>query len=388
LSAFLERNIAVRNEIVETTALFLQDEEAKIRRSLDRTLTSIARIKQESPNVLPENGELYRRSLERASAELLRIDNSIESTQQELRILQMQRPIILRADATGFSGDDELRVKRRQLDALQRQYQDNYPDVIALKAEVLALEKDIDPASFRRRAQEELRTLQTQINDAERGSSEFDILVERRDRLRADLQDVPAGASTSTLSEVQYETQLATLESRLDILNSQREAAVAQIADFEARLTTLPAVESRLYPLLQEQQQLEADLIRLRSDRSEAELSASIEGQSMGERLTTLEQPTRPDTPVSPNKPQLAILVFGAAGLVALIIGLVPEILFAKVRSRDHLQTLLQNIKVVEVPRFIGAQSRTPQRLLFASLTSVSIVLSMALSFMAYQTFL
>lgn len=389
LTAFVDRSIQIRNDIADDTTTFLREEEDKIRRDLDRVIEGISQIKQENPRALPENRSLYERSLERSVVEQTRVDNQIEQTEQELRLLQMQRPILLNSDNSLTRQEEELRTRRRELSALQREYQDSYPDVIALKDEVMALERDIDPSAYRRSLTREIEALSGQLRSLTEGDAEYREVEARREQMRAQLADAPrSNGRSSSMSAIQYDAQITTIQSRIEGLTRQRADLAEQIIDFESRLAETPVVEGQLYRLLQEQEQLEGDLARLRQNRAEAERSESLEEQSKAERFSVLEQPVRPDQPVSPNKPQLAVLAVGVAGMFAAIIALFPEVMFAKVRRREHLEDLLPNVRVIEVPRFDIGQSQVPQLVTLAICCGVSIVLTAALAWTGYQTLL
>jgi uncharacterized protein involved in exopolysaccharide biosynthesis len=248
------------------------------------------------------------------------------------------------------------------------------------------LERELDPDAFRRRAQAELAALDSDISEAPRGSNTYDRLVERRDELRAQMQGLPAPGQGVSLSEVQYQAQATTLSSRIEALQAQRDDVVEEVADLETRISRIPAVESQLYQLEQERKQLEDDLTRLRSNRSSAERSESLEEQSKGEQLITIEQPVRPREPIAPDKPQLAALAIIGSALVGALIALWPEVARPKVHRSAHVSELIPGIRVIEVPRF-GVRRMTRAKIAqYAVIGMVSLVLGGWLTVAAYQT--
>lgn len=384
MTEFQARHIELRSEQAQGQTLFLSAEEDKIRRALERTFADIARVKADSAQSLPENRDLYERSLDRAVADVARFETSIEQAQQELRLVQMQRPLVVDADSSQSADERALKAKRRELASLRRAYQDTYPDVIRLKEEVLALERDVDPSAYRQNARAEINALTAQIAAA--SEAEAAPLISRREELRASLQSLPGTGNTTTLSELQFEAQVAVLQSRIDTLTRQRDDATARITDFETRLAAIPAVAGQLYRLEQEQAQLEAEILELRRKRGVAERAQSLEEQSKAERLAVLENPIRPEQPVAPDKPKLAALAgIGAMGIAA-IFALFPEVFAAKVRSARHIQAMFPNAKVVEVPRYRGAQSRLPQLITYGVLFAVTGALVLAAAAVAVRT--
>ncbi|MEM9421342.1 MAG: Wzz/FepE/Etk N-terminal domain-containing protein [Pseudomonadota bacterium] len=386
LTTFVNRSIELRTEIADDTTTFLREEEEKVRRNLDRVIEGISAIKQENPRALPENRSLYERSLERAISSQSRVDGQLEQTYQEIRLLEMQAPLLLQSSTSLSTEEQELRQKRRTLEALEREYTDTYPDVVAMREEVLALEVDVDPASFRRRATKEVSSLTSQREDAAPGSRTYERLTARIDNLNEKLANLPRQTRTTSLSEVQYNAQMSALRGRIDGLNRQRDETIEQILDLETRLAAIPAVEGQLYRLEQEQLQLEQELSGIRRNRGDAERSESLEEQAKAERFSVLEQPILPDQPISPDKPKLAILAFAVAGGLAAVIALLPEVLFARVRAKHHLAEMLPNTRIVEVPRFKSKQARIPQFAHLAVGTALTLAFGATFAWMALET--
>ncbi len=385
MTQFMATIVEIRTEQAGYTTDFLLEEERKVRRAIDGLGEQIAEIKEDNPNALPDNRRLYESTLQRVVIEKDRIEGAIAQAETELRVLEVQRPIFEGASRMSPE-EEELRQRRRLLAQARRQYQETYPDVIALKEEVLDLERDIDPEAFRENAREEVELLGEQLADASEGSLQYERIARRRDELQRQLDALPDNARTTSTSEASYSAQLLTLQSKLESLQQQRENAERQIADLEARLARVPAVETQLYVLEQEQERLERELVDLQRNRAEAERSQSLESQQKGERVLVIEQPIRADEPSSPDKPRLAVLIFGFSAALAGALVLIPEVLFAKVQSKSHLEELLPDTKIIEVPRFKTADERTPKRVATASLATASVVLTVALSWTAYQT--
>jgi uncharacterized protein involved in exopolysaccharide biosynthesis len=385
MSQFQSTIVEIRTDQASEATRFLLEEERKIRRQIGDISDRIAEIKNENPTALPDNRRLYETSLQRVTIDLDRIDAQIAQTRTDLDVLAVQEPIFKSANNLS-SEEEDLRQRRRLLDQLERQYQPTYPDVIALKEEVLDLERDLEPEAFRRRAREEIGYLGTRLGELEEGTPEHARVAERREELQAQLAATPAGTKGISASEASFAGQRLTLTSRLEQLAQQRENAERQIADLEARIAEVPAVESQLYQLDQEQERLERVLFDLQRDRAEAEMSQSMEQQQKAERTIVIEQPVRPDEPASPDKPKLAVLIFGAAAGLAGLLVLLPEVLFAKVQSKAHLQQVMPGATVIEVPRFKMAEERLPKLVTQVSLTAASLVLVVALSWTTYQT--
>ena len=384
LSQFQSRNVEMRRDQASGASDFIQEEERKVRRELQRIGQEIARIKEENPDALPDNRSFYESTLQRLLIERDRTQADVASTETAIQQLQMERPRYTVGDLS--PREQELADLRSALSRARLKYQDTYPDVIALKEQILDLEREVDPAAFRENARTEIAAQERALAGMRKGTPDHGATEARIAELRGQLRDLPAGAQAVSPGEASFNGQVFALQSRLDALALQQENLDRQVADMEARIASVPQVESQLYDLQEEQARLERDLAEVQSDRAMAQRSESLEAQAKAERLVTLEQPVAPDEPTSPNKPKLAVAIFAlAAGLAGLVV-LVPEVLFAKVQSKDHLSELLPDVPVVEVPRFKTADERLPKLIATASLSTATLVLGVALSWTAFQT--
>lgn len=376
--------IEIRRDQAGGTTDFLLEEERKVRRSLQALAERIAAIKQENPSSLPDNRSLYESTLSRLLIDRSRVDSSIEQTATDIQQLKMQRPLFSSSDLS--PREQELANLRSALTTARGRYTETYPGVISLKRQVLDLEREVDPDAFRRNARSEIEELGRQLTDLRKGTPDYDETESRIAELRGQLDALPAGSGDASPGEVSFAGQLFALESREQMLARQKEDLERQITDMESRIAALPAIEGQLGSLIEEQGRLERDLAGVQAKRAAAERAESVEVQAMAERMLMIDQPSVPDEPASPDKPKLALAVFALAGGLAGLLVLIPEILFAKVQTRDHLAELLPDVPIVEVPRFKTADERLPKLVATASLTAATLVLGVALSWTAYQT--
>ena len=384
MTEFQAKGIELRQDQAGDTTDFIQEEERKVRRSLDRLASEIATIKAENPNALPDNRQFYESTIQRLLIDQARTQASISAAETDLQQLQMQKSLYTSNELS--PREQELADARSALRNARQQYQESYPTVARLRATVLDLEREVDPDAYRKNARAEIASLGRALAEMRKGTPDYAETEERIAELRAAVRSLPANQDASSPGQVSYNGQVFALESRLGSLKLQEENLTRQIADMEARIAAVPAVESELFSLVNEQQRLEADLRQVQANRATAERSESLEAQAKAEVLRPIERPVAPDEPTSPDKAKLALAVFAFAGGLAGFLVLIPEVLFAKVQSKDHLKELLPDVPVVEVPRFKTADERMPKLIANASLTAATLVLGVALSWTAYQT--
>ena len=385
LSDQFQREIVEQRQAqaVEATG-FLREAERKTRRQMAELSAQIAEIKEENPDALPDNLNVYNSSLQRLNIERSQLVAQIDQTRADIEQLRIQEPTFTASQPS--RDESQLTDLRRQLAAARRDYTETYPVVIALKEQVLDLEREVDPDAFRANAREEIALLGRQLTEERKGTTEYETVSARRAELQAQLRDLPEGATTVTPGEATFQGRMFAYESRLGSLERQITEKDEAIAKLEAQIAGVPDVERQLYELEAEQERLERGLTDLQRNRTDSELSESLENQAKAERIRAIENPARPDAPTSPDKPKLALAVFFLAAAVAGVIVLIPEILFAKVQSKDHLKQVLPDTAVIEVPRFKTADERLPKLITTASLTAATLVLGLALSWTTYQT--
>ena len=384
MSQFQSTAIELRRDQAGNTTDFIREEERKARRALDGLAEQIARIKAENPDALPDNRRFYENTLQSLRIDQTRTQAELAATRTDLQQLQMQKSLYTSNELS--PREQELADLRSALRNLRQQYQDTYPTVVQLRGQVLDLEREVDPAAFRKNAKAEITRLGRELAGLRKGTPDYEATEARIGELRAQLADLPSGQNAATPGEVSYNGQVFALESRMNALNLQEENLERQIADMQERIAAVPEVESRLFRLVNEQERLESDLREVQAKRATAERSESLEAQARAERLRVINQPVAPEQPTSPDKPKLALAVFALAAGIAGVLVLIPEVLFAKVQSKDHLRELLPDVPVIEVPKFKTADERMPKLVANASLTAATVVLAVALSWTAYQT--
>lgn len=384
VSQFESRAIDVRRDQAGNASDFILEEERKVRRALSQLADQIAQIKQDNPTALPDNRRLYESTNQRLLIDRTRALAEISSTETSLQQLEMQKSLYTSSELT--PQEQQLQNLRAELSAARNTYQDTYPTIVALKARVLDMERTLDPDAFRENAATEIAALERRLTELRRGSTDHAEVSDRIGELKAQLADLPRGSGAASPGQVSYNGQVFALQSRLNALALQKEDLDKQIEDMEGRIAALPAVESQLYALEEERARLERDLAEVQANRATAERSLSLEAQAKAERINAIERPVAPDEPTSPDKPKLALGVVALAGALAGLFVLIPEILFAKVQSKDHLAEMMPGVPVVEVPRFKTADERLPKLIATASLTAATLVLTVALSWTTYQT--
>jgi len=385
---FLEENVEARIQVAEGTAGFFRDEERDLRRALNEVQQQIADVREANPEATPEAADLQRALVQRLETDITRFEDRISSTEQELSLLQMQQPLIVDANEQTDTEQLELREKRRILSNRKLQYTDDHPDVIALSEEVLVLEMRLDPPRFRTRVNSLIRDLDARLADSSLGPDEKADLGARRQRLVNQMSEAEGIGKSQNMALLRFQSNIDAFEQRIAGYRERIEEKQLQLEQAEAQLSLAPGVAARLATLEVEEGRIQQQLTRTQQKRTDAERFETLESQQKAERITMLEAPVLPDVPTSPNIPQLAIMVVGAAGGAAAVLGLGPVFLFPRLESKRQLASSLGSVPVIEIPEIVDQEEQKFRRIVFVTAVVVSVILTLALGGLAVKVLL
>jgi uncharacterized protein involved in exopolysaccharide biosynthesis len=228
----------------------------------------------------------------------------------------------------------QVREKEAELRRLLVDYSETYPDVVALKAEIAGLQRDLEkhplvPAS------QTLPTRQPSVQDA---------------------------MSFGQLQQVEMQVgALATREQQL----------IHELARYEKRVQGIPEVEQELARLRRDYDVNNDIYNNFLRRLEEAKVTRELEASKKGEIFRILQAASLPLSPVRP-KPLQTVLMGVAAGLGA--IGLFVFMLAqsdTSIQTAEEAQKLLGLKVLAGIPRHVSAQARS-------SLVLKSVALSVA----------
>lgn len=318
-SLFLEENLQDREKTVSEASSFLQDEVNRVRESMVEVDGRIAAYKARHLNELPELFQVNMQSLHTIEVNSDRLFEQMRALREREGYLESQLASIPRQELRK-KRLDELRA---QLTSLKTRFSDQYPDVIAIKAEI---------AKF----------------NAESGAAE---------------EENPDNPIYITLA-----AQLASTRAEIASLGKQMATNQQRSARYRNLLEATPRVEETYKALLNERDNLLQKHNELTQKHMEAQVAQGLEKEQKGERFTVVEPAQFPDKPASPNR--LAIILIGIVlgigagiGSVAFlefndqtlrsaedfsracglpVLGVIPEILHHREKSRARKGRALQ----------------------------------------------
>lgn len=356
LNSFQREDNRLLTSAASDTTEFFSEETNQLRQSIDDLERRIAEYKAEYSTALPEHLELHLDTLERASRDLISVQNQRTLVQEELGALEQQLTSYLGAGSTEGPGA-ELSQLKAQLSRERAVYRDAHPNVQALKDQIRALEQSLAPSQAIQNLRAELQNADSALKEARNATPRDDALVETLSTAMADVRlklsaqvSKEASSNSNDFLTAQIQGRLDLASNRIVSLGEQAEEYRRTISDMEERIARTPSVERGLSTLTRDRENLRAEYNQVLSKRSEARMRQNLQQRQKGEKLTILENAVRPDAPSSPDRPKLILLALiaaiGAGGMCALG----AEALFATIRGRTHISALLGEPPIAIVP--------------------------------------
>jgi uncharacterized protein involved in exopolysaccharide biosynthesis len=226
----------------------------------------------------------------------------------------------------------KLARMKQELAELRTRFSDRYPDVMQLRADIEALERQI--AESRR--------------DAPRVES-----VEVKEEPRV------AGPDLQT---VQMEQALAQLDLELKGLKEEEAELRAAMARYQTRVDNTPRRDIEFQELSRDNDSTR-DLYRTLLKRyEEAQLSENLEQRQKGEQFRILETGMPGVTPAAPNRMRLLVMSLVLSLGVAAGLVILAEQLDGSIHTADELRAMSNVPVIVSIPRIVTAADTRRRR--------------------------
>jgi polysaccharide chain length determinant protein (PEP-CTERM system associated) len=329
---FIEDSLANKAGEAGAAVEFLNGQLEVYRKKLEEAEALLRQFEERNLDALPSNRAAHLARVEQLRATLMEVQSNLRQARMQRDYLSQQA---LSASGPGTEGTAPsgtlmvtnpvqalLQEKEAQLRRYLVDYSVTYPDVVALKAEIAVLQKELDK--------------QPTVPAA-----------------RAQLSRQPSIQDALSLGQLQQ------LEGQVAALSTREQQLTLELARFEKKVQALPEVE-------QEQTRLKRDydvnnviynefLRRL----EEAKVSRELEASKRGEVYRILQAAALPLSPASPKRERSVLLgVAAGLGLNALLV-----ILFAQndtsIQSREEASKLLGLKVLAGIPRHYSKKQRS-----------------------------
>src|SRR5213593_735438 len=277
-SFYIEENLKVRERQATGTAEFLKVQLEETKKRLDELERQVSEFKRRYLGELPQQMDTNVATLERFHIQLrLNSDNQTRVMERRAALASQQ------ADAGAVGGGPEepqtrlVRLKQ-QMGELRAQFSEKYPDVVVLRAEIAALEQQLDEAK------------------AEGKPAQPEPATPYARRLK------------EALSEIDAETR---------ILKGEEKHLRASIAAYQARVDNVPRREQEFKEFSRDYESTRELYQSLLKRYGEAQIAESMEQRQKGEQFRVLDPAVPPREPVARRARLLLMGLMASLGLAA-----------------------------------------------------------------------
>ncbi|HMH50152.1 MAG TPA: XrtA system polysaccharide chain length determinant [Candidatus Acidoferrum sp.] len=345
---YVNEDVRYREKHSVSASEFLDTQLKDVRERLQNQERRVAEFKERNMGELPEQREANLRTLDR-------LQQQLQSAQETLRRANERRQLLTQTLAevdqsnTTVSGPGgtpnpspaeaaaaRLSVLKQELTQMQSRYNDKYPDVVALKDQIKALEAKIaaEPAAAAR---------ETQAKSAATGA-------------RKDGKELRAAPQNSYVQNLLQQLDQATIEARTstDEVKGLRE----QIALYQRRIENTPRREQESAQITRDYESTRELFRSLLGKRGEAEMAADLEQRQQGEHFRIIDAAGLPDRPAGPNRFRVVlvalVLALGISGIAVVI----AEHTDTSYRSAEEVRTF-EGVPVLStIPKIVTERDR------------------------------
>ena len=368
VSLYLNENLKTRNKNAKEASIFLLEESKRLGDKMSELEAKLAEFKKGNVEKLPELVSFNMQLMERAESELLDIERQMQAIKErkiylESELSQMQ------PNATLYSSSGErilgkesrLKTLQAELVSLLARYSDDHPDVLKMKKEIDALEKEMGLQESKTELQLQLKKLKTEyVSLHEKYSDEHPDVIKTKqaiEKLESKIAQMPDDVELNAPvtkpdnpAYIQLQAQLESAEAELNSFNKRREATKKRIKEYEDRITSSPKVEQNYRAITRDYENTLAKYQEVKSKLMEAELSEELEKERKGERFTLIEPPLLPEVPYSPNRIMIIILGLILSFGVGLAIVAILESMDDSIRGVKSIENLFGTAPLATIP--------------------------------------
>lgn len=375
-SLFLGENLKTRERHAQETTAFLKQQSEDLAHHIEELEVKIAEVKERAGGALPELMQMNMQLLNQADRELLDADREIRSLEErktflegELATLKPNTPIIAASGDRILDAGERLKALRAQYASAASYLSPEHPDIIKMKDEIEALERETGLVSgldeIVKRLDGERATLASLTErygadhpDVEKSRGVVAALEEELRNAKT-RPPAPPSVKPENPAYINIRAQLASTVSSLEALKKSRAAIKKRAEDYARRLERTTQIEPQYLDLARDREGSVHKYHEIRSRLMEARVSEGLETQRKGERFSLIDPPDLPEVPDRPNRPLIILL----AGILALAgaagAGAAAENFDHTIRSATQLQRATRALPLAVIPYVLSDEEVT-----------------------------
>ncbi|MBU0995309.1 MAG: chain-length determining protein [Proteobacteria bacterium] len=314
-SLYLEENLKIRERQAKETSSFLEEELRKVKEDLDASDSKITELKETHINELPELMQINLQGLSNAERTIDRLNDQLGSLKE--------REIYLQTQIAAMTSDEEdlnqkrLDERKLMLIQLRTEFSEYYPDVVKVKKEIKALEKQMQASG---------------------------------------LQENQKSGQSDNAAYITLSSQLENIRSEMELIHKNISGLESEKLEYQHRLEVSPKVEAEYNTLLMEKRNTQIKYDDLTRKHMEAKIAQGLEKDQKGERFTLIDPPMVPEKPFKPNR--LVIFLIGLVLSFGAGIGVLTleEMTDHSIRKPEMLAFITGHPVLISVPEIITLQ--------------------------------
>jgi uncharacterized protein involved in exopolysaccharide biosynthesis len=297
-----------------------------------------------------------------------RYEQDLNNVEEELRTLQQNRVFLTSQlqEVPASANNEALTNLQEEYAKKKNLYDVNHPDMIALRAQIQALQRADTAGALGSPLQSELASQKLLLEQTRQRYSDDYPDVRRIKRDIASLEArIAAGEKTDSGPvvptnpiAVQLQTELNGNENQIRSLEVRREQVSASLQQLQGRVSASPQVE-KAYQLMTRDLTLSHDKYDELSKRMmDAQFAAAASLNGTGDEFTLVSAPLKPLVPAKPSRVGIVLVGLIVAVLLAGSCALVAELLDGSVRGSRDLAEILELSPLAIVPEIHNSRYR------------------------------
>lgn len=366
-SLFLGENLKNRERQAQEATSFLQQEAENLSKHIGEVDDKIAQFKHRASGALPELMPLNLHLMSQSDRELMDIDQQIRTIEErknylegELATIKPNTPIMSVTGERILDSTERLRSLRAEYAGASANRSSDHPDILKMKQEIEALEKETgQPPEMEEATKRLIDARATLATTSKRLGSEHPDVIQAGRTIEALEQEVLQLGSSALRKPmlrpenpayINLQAQLNSATSSLNALQATRATVKRRLQDYAARIERTPAMEPDYLHLTRDRDTSGQKYQDIRSRLLEAKVSEGLEVQRKGERFSLIDPPSLPEKPDKPNRFVIVLLGFLLAVGGGFGSGAVAESLDHSIRSTEQLARLTQLSQLAVIP--------------------------------------
>jgi len=376
MQVFVESNLGASRSDMESAQRFLDNQIRDYERQLVSAEDNLAKFKRENMGLLPGGGNYYGH-MQDMNKQLSDADAKVtEATmvRDELRAQLADVPEYVESSAgAGFAdisgvgqqgkgpeSDANIRIMELQttLDQLLARYTDKHPDVLSVKRQIEALQK--------------------QINNADDKAAEDKTAQGDDDETATPGKPVSAKTMVPNPVYEQIKLQLVQQEGVIAALKSRAADARKQVDKWSAMAQRVPQVEAELQQKMRDYEIIKKGYQELRQRQESAKFARDMETKARKVQFRVVDPPKLPLKPTAPNRPLLTSVVLVGGVLVGIAFAFLLTQINSTFNSVQRLRSTFTLPVLGRVTAITTPRERRQSRRELAGFAVVAIALFVA----------